>query len=63
MRAVMLYIVQRSDVECFAPADEVGPDYVVTLRDVVSQGGEVIVMQAKVIPESIELVGRLPLVI
>ncbi|MGC9353571.1 MAG: DNA/RNA nuclease SfsA [Mariniphaga sp.] len=60
MRAVMLYIVQRSDVEIFAPAKEIDPDYAKALKDAVSEGVEVIAMQAKVTPEKIELVKKLP---
>jgi len=61
MRAVMLYIVQRSDVEIFAPAAKIDPDYANALKEAVSQGVEVIVMQAKVSPEKIELVKKLPM--
>ena len=59
MRAVMLYIVQRSDVEIFAPATGIDPDYAIALRDAVKSGVEVIVMQAKVTPQKIELVRKL----
>ena len=60
MRAVMLYIVQRSDVEIFAPAREIDPDYSTMLKKAVEAGVEVIPMQAKVSPEKIELVNKLP---
>jgi len=60
MRAVMLYIVQRSDVEIFAPAREIDPDYSIMLKKAVEAGVEVIPMQAKVSPEKIELVNKLP---
>jgi sugar fermentation stimulation protein A len=60
MRAVMLYIIQRSDVEIFAPATEIDPEYAKTLEIAVKAGVEVIAMQAKVSPEKIELVKRLP---
>jgi sugar fermentation stimulation protein A len=60
MRAVMLYIVQRSDVELFAPASEIDPVYAATLKMAVAMGVEVIAMQAKVTPEQIELVKQLP---
>lgn len=60
MRAVMLYIVQRSDVEVFAPAKEIDPDYAKALKNAMEEGVEVIVMQAKVTPESIKLVQQLP---
>lgn len=60
MRAVMLYIVQRMDVEIFAPAKDIDPDYANALKDAVSEGVELIVMQAKVSSEKIELVKKLP---
>lgn len=60
MRAVMLYIVQRSDVEIFAPAVEIDPEYAKALKEAVSEGVEVIAMQAKVTPEKIELIKKLP---
>ncbi|MGM0620376.1 MAG: DNA/RNA nuclease SfsA [Bacteroidota bacterium] len=60
MRAVMLYIVQRSDVKIFAPAREIDPDYSNMLKKAVDSGVEVIPMQAKVLPEKIELVRKLP---
>ena len=60
MRAVMLYIVQRSDVKLFAPAIQIDPEYAKTLNTAVINGVEVIVMQAKVSPEKIELVQQIP---
>ena len=60
IRAVMLYIVQRSDVEIFAPAKEIDPDYAKALKLAFNSGVEVIVMQVKVTPEKIELVRKIP---
>lgn len=59
-RAVMLYIVQRMDVSVFAPAREIDPEYAKILKQAVESGVEVIVMQAKVSPESLKLVNQLP---
>jgi sugar fermentation stimulation protein A len=61
MRAVMLYIIQRSDVEVFAPAWEIDPVYSETLKRAVDSGVEVIPVMAKVTPETIELGEILPL--
>ncbi len=55
MRAVMLYIIQRSDIEIFAPAVKIDPGYAKALKIAMNAGVEVIVMQAKVTPEKIEL--------
>lgn len=60
MRAVMLYIVQRTDVEVFAPAKEIDPDYAKILKQAVDAGVEVIVMHAEVSPGKIELTKKLP---
>lgn len=60
MRAVMLYIVQRSDVEIFSPARKIDSDYSSMLKKAVGAGVEVIPMQASVTPEKIGLVKKLP---
>ncbi|HKI90030.1 MAG TPA: DNA/RNA nuclease SfsA [Draconibacterium sp.] len=60
MRAVMLYIIQRSDVEIFAPATDIDPEYARLLKKAVNVGVEVIPMQARVTPVKIGLVKQLP---
>jgi sugar fermentation stimulation protein A len=60
MRAVMLYIIQRSDVKIFAPAAEIDKKYAALLKEAVNKGVEVIAMQVKVTPEKIELLKKLP---
>jgi len=60
MRAVMLYIIQRSDVEIFAPAKEIDPTYAESLLNAYNVGVEIIPMQVKVLPTSIELSAKLP---
>jgi len=60
IRAVMLYIVQRTDVEIFAPAKEIDPGYAKALKLAVNAGVEVIVMQVEVTPEGIYLKKKLP---
>lgn len=60
MRTVMLYIIQRSDVEVFAPAWEIDPVYSETLKRAVKSGVEVVPVIAKVTPETIELGEILP---
>jgi len=59
IRAVMLYIIQRSDVTIFAPAKEIDPDYAMALKDAVNAGVEVIALQAVVSPHSIRLIREL----
>lgn len=60
MRAVMLYLVQRMDVDSFAPAREIDPAYGEALDEALRKGVEVIVVQARVTPESIEFHRSLP---
>ncbi len=54
MRAVMLYVVQRMDVRIFSPARDIDPAYGLALDKAIRNGVEVIVVQARVTPESIE---------
>lgn len=60
IRAVMLYIIQRSDVEIFSPAVEIDPDYAKALKVAIEAGVEVIPMRVKVTPDKIELDKKLP---
>ncbi len=60
MRAVMLYIVQRSDVDIFTPAKDIDPEYANALVNAYENGVEVIVYQAEVTPEKITLKKEMP---
>jgi len=60
MRAVMLYVIQRTDVSVFAPAKDIDPDYSVTLKKAYGKGVEIIPVQTKVTPQNIELYQELP---
>ena len=60
LRAVMLYIIQRTDVQVFAPAREIDPEYARLLREALNAGVEIIPMQARVTPEKIEMTKKLP---
>jgi len=60
MRAVMLYVVQRTDVRVFSPAREIDPAYGRALDEAVRQGVEIMVVQARVSPESIDFHRVLP---
>ena len=61
MRAVMLYVVQRSDVSKFSTANEIDPEYGQALLKAIENGVEVLVVQAKVTPEEISLQHLLPI--
>ena len=60
MRAVMLYIIQRTDVSIFAPAWDIDPDYATGLVEAEKQGVEIFPVQVSVTPEQIEIVRKLP---
>lgn len=59
-RAVMLYVIQRMDVELFGPAWQIDPDYARALQHAYHKGVEVIPVLAQATPEKIEIVGKLP---
>lgn len=60
MRAIMLYIIQRTDVEIFAPAKEIDPVYAESLKKAYQKGVEIIPVQVKVAPEKITFSKILP---
>lgn len=59
-QAIIFYLVQRLDAHTFQPAHHIDPLYSETLADVMAQGVQVLVYQAAVSPEGIEVVGGLP---
>ncbi|PKQ69518.1 sugar fermentation stimulation protein SfsA [Labilibaculum manganireducens] len=59
-RAVMVYVIQRTDVDKFAPAYDIDPDYAATLKEARENGVEVYPIRAIVTPERIELGELLP---
>lgn len=61
-RAVMLYIIQRMDVELFAAAKTIDPAYAEALNRAVDKGVEVFPVQAEVSPTGIFLKRVLPFV-
>ncbi len=60
MRAVMLYVIQRQDVEIFAPAREIDPDYAEALIRAFASGVEIFPVLAEVSPQKIEIIKILP---
>ncbi len=59
IRAVMLYVIQRMDIDVFGLAEDIDPEYAKSLRKAIKHGVEVIAVQAMVSPEGIEIVGEL----
>ncbi|MFW6043619.1 MAG: DNA/RNA nuclease SfsA, partial [Marinilabiliaceae bacterium] len=60
-RAVMLYIIQRMDVDTFGPARNIDPAYSDALIRAVDEGVEVFPLQAEVSPLGIVIKESLPL--
>lgn len=52
-RAVMIYVIQRSDVSSFSTESTIDPDYAQALKEAVEKGVEVFPVQVKVTPEGI----------
>lgn len=59
-RGVILFVVQRGDASCVAPADAIDPEYGRLLRRAVLNGVEALAYRAHVSPETIVLRQRLP---
>jgi sugar fermentation stimulation protein A len=59
-RAVMFYVIQRSDGTIFKPAAHIDRTYTESLREVYNNGVEILVFQADVNPTSIVLKEELP---
>jgi sugar fermentation stimulation protein A len=59
-RAVMVYVIQRTDVTKFAPAFDIDPEYAKSLKEAYENGVEVYPIRAIVTPKRIELGELLP---
>ncbi|MBN2423723.1 MAG: DNA/RNA nuclease SfsA [Calditrichaceae bacterium] len=55
-RAIMLYVIQRSDGKRFKPARHIDPKYARGLTEAVSEGVETIAYRADVSPQEIKIV-------
>lgn len=58
-RAMLVFCVQRTDVDGVRPADHIDPDYGQALRQALAAGVEVLALGARLDPHCIELVRRL----
>lgn len=57
---VIFFLVQRLDCDNFSPAAAIDPTYSATLGEVFRKGVQILVYQARVTPESIDIVRSLP---
>ena len=55
MRAIMLYILNRTDAKAFSPAKEIDPTYANLLKDAERAGVEILVYQCKLTPSEIKI--------
>lgn len=60
-RAVMVYLVQRSDCSSFSVAAEIDPTYASALREAQAAGVELLCYQCHLTPEEIKVTGSLPI--
>ncbi|THD79405.1 MAG: DNA/RNA nuclease SfsA [Phenylobacterium sp.] len=59
-RAVVLFVVQRTDCDRFAACRDLDPAFAAALSDVAARGVEVLVYGCTISPRGVRIVGRLP---
>jgi sugar fermentation stimulation protein A len=57
-RAVMLFVIQRSDCEAFAAAQDIDPAYAAGLQRAAANGVEVLAYACELSPQCVEIAGR-----
>lgn len=60
IRSAMLFVVNREDVNSFAPADHIDPTYGELLRKADAAGVEILAYQCRLTPKGIALTKKLP---
>lgn len=59
-RSVIVFLVQRADVETFRPADHIDPDFGLAFRDAAARGVEVLCHRGRVSRKGIDFDAALP---
>lgn len=59
-RAVMFYLIQRSDGKSFEPAVDVDPKYAVLLKEAVEMGVEICCYESKITPTEVKIYKSIP---
>ena len=62
-RASAVFIIQMEDVTDFAPNDVTHPAFGAALREAAAAGVEVAAFNCRVTPDSLEIIGRIPVVL
>ncbi len=62
MRAVMVYVIQRTDIDCFGIAADIDPNYYSAFQNALKHGVEVIPIQVKVSPLEVGILKQLPFI-
>ncbi len=62
-RASAVFIIQMEDVTDFAPNDVTHPAFGAALREAAGAGVEVAAFKCRVTPDSLEIIGRIPVVL
>jgi sugar fermentation stimulation protein A len=62
-RGIILFLIQRSEAQVFAPAADIDPDYAHALREVLRHGVEPLAYQTETTPTQTRIVRRLPLIV
>ena len=62
-RASAVFIIQMEDVTDFAPNDVTHPAFGTALREAAAAGVEVAAFNCRVTPDSLEIIGRIPVVL
>ena len=60
-RAMIIFMVQRSDAQCFRPADHIDAEFCAAFRDAVARGVEPLCFRSKVSKKGIEFDNALPI--
>ena len=62
-RASVVFVIQMEDVVDFAPNDVTHPAFGTALREAAAAGVQVVAVNCRVAPDSLEIIGRVPVVL
>jgi sugar fermentation stimulation protein A len=59
-RAVMLFVVQRTDCDAFEACHDLDPAYAKGLTEAAARGVEVLAYACEISPQAVQIAGRIP---